>query len=262
MGSGQIIENPLEIAGDVARVILEESYRKGVKDVLLFGSAIRGEEPKDLDLLALHNLYELNKFGMFTKYNEKTHRVEPDLDKNIEDQRFMAMHILEAMGSKNIDDPRDVKQFLYDHFHSNKFDLGLIRSDNVFSGNVQFRCSQYGLGLIDVEIKSGSAYSEVLEKVFDEVDKAVAKDLVLTKVAALMEARGLGLEENLDLHAMNNGLLVPKGVRDRTLAIKQCRDPTFWHSILSEGRLYNLDSGKFEVPVGDKYPQALDLFKQ
>jgi hypothetical protein len=80
-----------------------------------------------------------------------------------------------------------------------------------------------------------------------------------------------------DVHVMHTGLLLahidPPDVpgsgymdeymkQQRAEAIKHCRDPTFWHTVLSEGRLYNPETHDFSLKVDDKYPGASDLFKQ
>ena len=46
----------------------------------------------------------------------------------------------------------------------------------------------------------------------------------------------------------------------RERAIESCRDPTFWHTILSGGRIYDMDKQDFTIGVEEKYPGALDLF--
>ena len=46
----------------------------------------------------------------------------------------------------------------------------------------------------------------------------------------------------------------------RKYAVDSCRDPTFWFTILSEGRIYDRNTHDFSIKVEDKYPGALDLF--
>lgn len=43
-------------------------------------------------------------------------------------------------------------------------------------------------------------------------------------------------------------------------AIESCRDPTFWYTILSEGKLYDRTKHDFTLSVNDKYPGAVELF--
>ncbi len=47
----------------------------------------------------------------------------------------------------------------------------------------------------------------------------------------------------------------------RCYAVMQCTDPTFWASILEEGRLYDRETGDFSIPLEEKYPGAVDLFE-
>ncbi|NQV91219.1 hypothetical protein HQ489_01985 [Candidatus Woesearchaeota archaeon] len=69
----------------------------------------------------------------------------------------------------------------------------------------------------------------------------------------------------LDLHMMNKNLFLSIDghyANERDAVIKQCRDGTFWHSVLSEGKLYNPENKIFDIHVNDKYPRAVELFKQ
>ena len=76
-----------------------------------------------------------------------------------------------------------------------------------------------------------------------------------------MTEQRLALNEVLDIHAMNVGLLDPEGMaEERKIVISQCTDPTFWNTVLTTGRLYDVDAGKFTIPVDQKYPGASKLF--
>jgi hypothetical protein len=46
----------------------------------------------------------------------------------------------------------------------------------------------------------------------------------------------------------------------RCEAIASCRDPTFWHTVLTTGRLYDRVTHDFTQPVSEKYPGTIGLF--
>ena len=106
-------------------------------------------------------------------------------------------------------------------------------------------------------------FKTVLDTIGEAVDEKLRSRMVSTKVKALMEEHGLNLDEVLDLHVMNVGLLSAGEMQDeRDIVVAQCTDPTFWNTVLTTGRLYNRDSGKFEIPVDQKYEGASQLFPQ
>lgn len=46
----------------------------------------------------------------------------------------------------------------------------------------------------------------------------------------------------------------------RVEAVRYCRDPTFWSTVMQTGRIYDVERGDFSMAVREKYPGALDLF--
>ena len=83
--------------------------------------------------------------------------------------------------------------------------------------------------------------------------------MAVTKVAELYKQRGLDLDATLDLHVMHYSVFEDYALRN--LVIKQSRDPTFWHSVLTSGRLYNAETGKFDTAFEEKYHGKSELFK-
>ena len=79
---------------------------------------------------------------------------------------------------------------------------------------------------------------------------------------------GLDINTILDLHVMSKSLLSLGATEERErylkeqrqLAVTQCKDPTFWPSVLESGRLYNKETGKFDTLVQTKYEHAIQLF--
>ena len=51
-----------------------------------------------------------------------------------------------------------------------------------------------------------------------------------------------------------------KAFDKRQIAVRQCGDPTFWYTVLQSGRFYDEKSGKFNVPIEERYPNAIELF--
>ena len=107
-------------------------------------------------------------------------------------------------------------------------------------------------------------------------------DNVLANVEALVSPRKVN--DLYDLNALSESLLIDedKRIRDphiiaqgfahdfeqlrrstkkvRERAIQACKETSFWHTILSEGRIYNQSSGDFSNTVSEIYPNALRLF--
>ncbi len=110
---------------------------------------------------------------------------------------------------------------------------------------------------------TGSNVGEVSKKAEAVLIKTISRRMVINRVERVFNRLGLNLNETLDLHVMNRGLLVPGQYdEERAIAIQQCRDPSFWHTVLEAGRLYDRKSKEFSIPVSVKYPDALGLFKQ
>ena len=104
---------------------------------------------------------------------------------------------------------------------------------------------------------------------------AIVKDkepeLVINRVKQIVDEESLS--QMLDLHFMEKVLLdtslgseIPEYMRNARnearaeLCQRNCRDPTFWHTALSTGRLF--DGERFTIPIEDKYPGCLALFPQ
>jgi hypothetical protein len=279
-----VISDPRDLARHIAAIILESAYRKsygngfyGVHDVLLFGSAVRGEPAEDIDMLIVHNTKELQEFSLdpYTLYLDGikpkeavTHADQPVSAKN--NTREIPGIILKDMGCpvlknrKNPDAPELVELIYLDGFwelvpESLQDVLPPFVLDEDGRNNLarydQFR-DAYGLwyeqhGTEDVLFK------DAVYKQFFEIH-------VDTQVKALLDSQGLEISSTLDLHVMHFNALSRSGKRWRKkrqeLIHKKCRDPTFWYTVLSEGRLYDPTVGDFVTEIGDKYPRALEYF--
>ena len=214
-----------EVAKDVAEIILTKSWGEvGVKDVLLFGSASRGNtNPNDIDMLILHYGCGLEEFDR-DPYGFRPDGVKqsdmPPLSGNM---RIGADGIFSELGYK--EDPADNYQTDDDDPEREE----RMRLDSAFN-NIVKRVEQLG-----IRPPNG------LE--FEDADQFNAL---------------------FDVHVLSTELLKNDeyGASRREEAIKSCRDPTFWHTILSAGKLYDFDKHDFTMSVNDKYPGAAELFKR
>ncbi|MBI4439605.1 hypothetical protein HY638_01380 [Candidatus Woesearchaeota archaeon] len=254
-----VIQNARGIAQQVAYYIFNSSWfdrvrGEEVKDVLLFGSTLR-DNPHDIDMLIIHTLPVLDGFGKITKYDEKTGRMVADDEVKIEDERYNAEAILEAMGSPLFEDFYEERESIERSVKKASWETKKwpIKGEFIVDG----------VGKVKVRAKDPM---EFYTTIMTEADKTLRRNMVAGKVGWYLGYCGLAINDRtLDLQVMNQDLLVPeKGQEDREIAIKQCRDPLFWHTVLTTGRLYDRHAGefspKFTIPVEAKYPHAAELF--
>ncbi len=278
----EILQDPLGIAEVVAQLIMEYSHSsqgdiqikglddKRVYDILLFGSTLRGDA-HDVDMLLIHNLPELYDFGIVSKYDPNSRLCFPDPDAKREDVRWTSEDILDALGSPEVEDLLDEKWSISDAVHKcfttrrvfvrtgSRFDgISVGYNDEVapYSGNFTFDV----IGEVYVNIDD---HEGTMQRVNTLVKERITERQAVTKIKKALAQRGLPVNDTLDLHVMARYLLRPdKGAEDRAMVIKQCRDPTFWYTVLTSGRLYNKDTGKFDQTIDQKYPDACKLFQQ
>ena len=258
MTQKQVIPNALDLAEKVAETILRDSYKDGrdesiVKDVLLFGSTLLSGEAHDIDMLAIHNSYPLNEFVFATIYDEKIGRTIPHPTANIQEGFYRPTRILKAMGGEGIYNLLEMR-----------FEIEAVERRQMSEMRV---LGDHYLGTLDLpyvgEIKflKPVPYETVFDAVKSAINEKLVNKMVVTKVKALMEECELDVDKALDLHVMSRDLLSAKEMQnEREIVIAQCKNPTFWNTILTTGRLYNLDSGKFEIPLYQKYKGGSQLF--
>lgn len=267
MATDKVIPNVIDVAEGVAKIIFEHSYRSyfsetnRVNDLLLFGSALTGtsynsgevSEPHDIDLLVIHDLFELNTYGLFTVYDEGELKCVPDPEGDITKQRYDSSSILESMGSRQVPDFLEARDKIFNSFRG--WVLQRREDNEPIWGNVDLPY------LGEIEIEEGD-FKSVYDQVRKLYHEKVEQEGVGYKAAKFLEGKGLEVREVLDLIVMNRNLLHPeKAQEDRELAIQQSKDPTFWYTIFSEGKLYDHVTETFSVSVEDKYPGTLELFK-
>ena len=281
MANKPIIPNAMNIAEEVAKIMFEFSYRstqfegipveyqapaEQIDDVLLFGSTVRGEPAHDIDMLIIHNLSELFTYGIITKYDEHKGEAVPDLDAKIEDKRYQAISILDSMGSPRFADYQDEDFELGDALLNSTRKLRDTFDPDYYEGEVRTIELAEGLN-IEMTI-SREFVREDYDRAHEAIRNYLSQDMVRTKIKEMFDRLGMEINTTLDLHVMSAQLLSPGKTEDvktylkkqRQLAVTQCRDSTFWPSVLESGRLYNRETGKFDTMVSTKYEKAIELF--
>ena len=220
-----------DIAKDTAKSIHEKALdASGVVDVILYGSTLSSESPKDIDMLVIHDGGRLRAFSPYS-----TLRVDEPIGK--ENARDSAYGIFRQLGYKHDD---------------NKTDTVAVAVGKRIEG-----------------LNAGTV-----------TDEQIAGETKLWKDWCEKEYGSFELADRLDIHGINNvfdvivlhvGALMADandqvaGIYGtitgmRKSAVESCRDPTFWHTILSEGRIYDREKHDFSIKVEDKYAGAVDLF--
>ena len=204
----------LDIARDTARIIHEKAYDSGsIAGVMLYGSTLTSDSPRDIDLLILHR----GSLECFSPY--ATLRVdEPVGDENARDSAYK---IFMQLGYK--EEGRE--------------------ADSVCTG-IERRIEELNAGSMVEETRDWFSRADTygVNNVFD--------------VNVLYD----GLLEGGQSGADKDSLRAQSRDRLREGAIASCRDPTFWYTILSEGRIYDREKHDFSIKVEDNYPGALSLF--
>ncbi len=268
MKSTTVVPNAMRLAENVARAIFDFSYKAvygdphyGVHDLLLFGSTLTEQSPHDIDLLVVHNMNLLGELGIATQYDVKQGRCVPDPKAKIEKgDNYCASRILEAMGSPEFEDWIEFKGKIGDLEREDLHNLS--KSGGRYGGTVDLPY----VGEIQI------AENSDIRAVFDQIEAASQPVIqrynagrVFVKVEGLLKPLGLEVDDVLDMHAMERRLLIEDELShekgdERQIVIGQCRDPTFWQSVLRTGRLYDKERGTFSVPVEQKYPGVVELF--
>lgn len=222
--------NLRQIAQEAARLCFEYSYHDAMlRDVLLFGSTLRqNKDPEDIDLVILHKGWKLEEFDK-DPYGEKKD-AKPKHDKPIgeDNLRQHSSAIFHQLGYRNIEE--------FDYF--------------------EFRNTW--------DEEHGQANREDFQAAFEKAqeDYWVRRSLnsVDTQIIKLVYPRSV--DDIFDVHVLSTVLFgderhIEHGRRE---AMRSCRDPTFWYTVLTEGRLYDSSTKDFTLEVDEKYPGATELF--
>lgn len=265
MNKTQIIPHALELAENIAEIILKDSYRtkmfgepnellaeSSIKDILLFGSTLRGEPAHDIDMLVIHQNGRLNEFGFATVYDNNTAQLVPHPTANIQEAFYHPESILKAMGGEGIGDIFDMEWEVRDAKQRQITEMRVL--ENHYLGTLQLPY------IGEIKFVKPVPLNTLMDAVDQAINEKLRSKMIATKVKALMEKQKLDVNEVLDLHVMNAGLLLGEMPEEREIIVAQCKDPTFWNTVLSTGALYNPSSKKFELPVDSKYNNASNLF--
>jgi len=223
-----------DIAKDTAKAIHEKSWgANGVVDVMLYGSTLTSKSPKDIDLLVIHDGGRLRPFSPYS-----TLRVDEPVGK--ENARDSAYGIFRQLGYKTEG-----------------------RGNDSVAVAVGKRIAGLGAGNFTEEeiaekTKDWERVSREIFKFHDEPDVSNSYDVH-------------GINNIFDVIVLHAGALMADANEQvagrygtitgmRNSAVESCRDPTFWHTILSEGRIYDREKHDFSLRVEDKYAGAVDLF--
>src|SRR3989344_5061624 len=255
-----ITPNALDLAQRIASIIINKSYvcrfsGSAVKDVFLFGSTLRKEPAHDIDLLVIHNHSSLDKFGYATVYSEEAGRIVPDKNAKGLEACFKAEDILYSFGSKSVMDIFEAGMDIRRILNKQVMDMQTVSGD--LPGGYKYTGTLDLPYVGEIEFNTPVTYDEICSRVDAVIKETINNPSVFGRVRSLMTEQRLALNEVLDIHAMNVGLLDPEGMaEERKIVISQCTDPTFWNTVLTTGRLYDVDAGKFTIPFDQKYPGA------
>lgn len=88
------------------------------------------------------------------------------------------------------------------------------------------------------------------------------KKRAVGRVTTLLGGLNLAVDETLDLHELHVGVLDPKQPWRQDDVKQNVREPSFFNTFLTEGRLYDRRTADFTTAVEEKYPGAASLFPQ
>ena len=221
-----------EVAKDIAEIIHKKSYLDvGVEGVVIFGSLARGDtNPNDIDMLILHRGHKLEEFSK-DPYGERADWVmESDSGVRTGNRRLDAYAIFWSLGYRG--DPAD------DYYTQDREKEHKLMQDSAMH-NIIKRVGV--LGIPPLESPYGFNYPD-----------SDRERLSLLLDVHVLSTRMFGKKDETDFYFSSS----PQE------PIDNCRDPTFWHTVLSEGKMYDPGRHDFTLTVEDKFPGAAKLFEQ
>lgn len=207
-----------DMAKDVANSVLTKSYADSkVADVALFGSTARGQAPRDIDMLILHNGDRLKEFDDIDPYGSRVGwKNVSDISPQKGNNRYDSFSIFHRLGSKTYT-KKDERQ----RCRGQVVDSSPLGSILKTAGQMLIKHPKYIYGF-----KDRKAFSKLF-----------------------------------DVHVLPVDFFANQNAQKRMEAIKSCRDPTFWYTVLGECKIYDLSAHEFDIPFQQKYLGALELFK-
>ncbi len=285
----------IELAEQVAKTILEYSNKEHqIEGVLLFGSTLTGQRyrperktPQDVDMVIIHRAGELSEFD-WDEYMQGVDLCDHPVGEE-KNNRNSAANILTQLGSLKYT-TRDAfyeferEQFIFDTSKEVLAEQGLTLEKKFERIVWQYSQQRERIPTVmtivaykevkGVDLAPGD--EELIKLVTSISDRIKQKEaeieagFVYTKMEKKFPSGLKDFNEILDLHTLDARLL-SRELQERDLPTKfnpdeeraelcrkKCTDPTFWHSVLSTGRLF--DGEHFTIPVEEKYKGCLELF--
>lgn len=227
-------------AKDVARIIREKSYDDHhIVEVMLYGSTLRNKSPRDIDLLIIH---EGSNLKTFSPYSRLIFDNAVTKDENARDSAFL---IFKNLGYKTQKEDSVLNAVCN---RVSKIDIETLAKEEISETDKTWR-GRYKREYTKEWIESWRISPTDILKINAIFDVNVLHSRILKPYPGYDPNGILDPEHHLEVfHSLKKE------------AIKRCRDPTFWYTILSEGRIYDLDKNDFSLKVEDKYPEALSFF--
>jgi DNA-binding transcriptional ArsR family regulator len=228
-----------EIARDTAAIIHTKSYSKAkVDNVVLYGSILEKDNPRDIDLIIVHSGPFLQEF-MPSQYSDEGAEEISDVNPgHPSTRRLQAWNILLGLGyADNAKQNETTVRFIGERIK--ELDAGNVSEAKIKHHMDVFRCSE----------AEASSYIDVfgVSNVFDV--HVLSKYLLMTPELIKQE---LGERSRIEIDCNQ---------RERKKLIEGCNDRAYWHSVLSKGKVYDPRQHDFTLTIEDKFPGALELFE-
>ncbi|MFH0837164.1 MAG: hypothetical protein V1870_03475 [Candidatus Aenigmatarchaeota archaeon] len=241
-----------EIARSVAKIILTRSWSgASIRDVLLYGDVLKNENSRnrDIDMVILHAGNKLEEFQR-PEYTAEEPEGETLYDISPTDsrtRRLPAFSILLQLGYKD-NRKENVARAVGQRIE--QLDAGTLSEQTIKSWLSCRDINEQNIGdYLDINGTSNVFDLHVMHTGLLGDRKAAEDENGWYKQYG--EARFLtAVDENMERYSFR-----------RKEAMQSCRDPTFWHRVLSEGRLFDHETDDFTLTIEDKYPGALELFE-
>lgn len=243
-------ESFYEIARDVAAIILRKSWKEvQVDGVFLYGSTLHSSKPRDIDMVIFHSGERLAEF-ITPRYAEEGTKLLYDVPAgHPENRRITSFDLLTLLGYSKDDYPKELAvRFIGERIA--RLDAGSLSEETIQKemNRPWRRCSEQEV----------AAYADMygIDNVFD----VHVLHTGLFGDTRFLDRRFASTDDDETTKQSVRNYYLKQYATKRQEAIQSCRDPTFWHRVLSTGKLYNSEEHDFTLSIEQKYPDALKLF--